>query len=110
VKVIAAYSSFVGNIQHEDFDPISASLEIARRGIVKYNQGSSIFPTLRSQDWDTMYQFGLDVPRDSVRNWKQAFGHFAASGLRYRRDFDKTKFLDNYLFSHKSGIKLYTFV
>jgi hypothetical protein len=110
VKVIAAYSSFVGNIQHEDFDPISASLEIARRGIVKYNKGSSIFPTLHSQDVDTMYQFGLDVPRDSVRNWKQAFGHFAASGLRYRRDFDKTKFLDNYLFSHKSGIKLYTFV
>jgi hypothetical protein len=64
----------------------------------------------RSQDWDTMYQLGLDVPRDSVRNWKQAFGHFAASGLRYRRDFDKTKFLDNYLFSHKSGLKLYTFV
>jgi hypothetical protein len=35
VSVIAAYSSFVGNIQHDDFDPISASLEIARRGIVK---------------------------------------------------------------------------
>jgi hypothetical protein len=110
VSVIAAYSSFVGNIQHTDFDPISASLEIARRGIVKYNKGSSIFPTLRSQDQDTMYPLGLDVPGDSVRNWKQAFGHFAASGLRYRRDFDKTKFLDNYLFSHKSGIKLYTFV
>jgi hypothetical protein len=110
VSVIAAYSSFVGNIQHEDYDPISASLEIARRGIVKYNKGSSIFPTLRSQDQDTMYQLGLDVPEDSVRNWKQAFGHFVASGLRYRRDFDKTKFLDNYLFSYKSGIKLYTFV
>ena len=110
VSVIAAYSSFVGNIQHEDFDPISASLEIARRGIVKYTKGSSIFPTLHSQDVDTMYQLGLDVPRDSVRNWKQAFGHFAASGLRYRRDFDKTKFLDNYLFSYKSGIKLYTLV
>jgi hypothetical protein len=110
VSVIAAYSSFVGNIQHEDFDPISASLEIARRGIVKYNKGSSIFPPLRSQDVDTMYQLGLDVPRDSVGSWKQGFGHFVASGLRYRRDFDKTKFLDNYLFSHKSGIKLYTFV
>jgi hypothetical protein len=110
VSVIAAYSSFVGNIQHEDFDPISASLEIARRGIVKYNKGSSMFPPLHSQDVDTMYRLGLDVPRDSVRSWKQAFGHFAASGLRYRRDFDKTKFLDNYLFSHKSGIKLYTLV
>jgi hypothetical protein len=110
VKVIAAYSSFVGNIQHEDFDPISASLEIARRGIVKYTKGSSMFPSLRSQDWDTMYQLGLDVPRDSVRNWKQAFGHFAASGLRYRRAFDKTKVLDNYLFSHKSCIKVYKVV
>ncbi|MEN9610461.1 MAG: hypothetical protein RLZZ628_1275 [Bacteroidota bacterium] len=110
VSVIAAYSSFVGNIQHEDFDPISASLEIARRGIVKYTKGSSIFPPLHSQDVDTMYRLGLDVPRDSVGSWKKAFGHFAASGLRYRRAFDKTKVLDNYLFSHKSGIKLYTIV
>jgi hypothetical protein len=110
VSVIAAYSSFVGNIQHADFDPISASLEIARRGIVKYTKGSSIFPPLHSQDVDTMYQLGLDVPRDSVGSWKQAFGHFAASELRYRRDFDKTRFLDNYLFSYKSCIKLYTLV
>jgi hypothetical protein len=110
VSVIAAYSSFVGNIKHPDFDPISASLEIARRGIVKYTKGSSIFPPLLSQDVDTMYQFGLDVPRDSVGSWKQAFGHFAASGLRYRRAFDPTCVLDNYLFSHKSCIKLYTIV
>jgi hypothetical protein len=110
VSVIAAYSSFVGNIQHDDFDPISASLEIARRGMVKYTKGSSIFPILRSQDEDTMYQLGLDVPRDSVQSWKQAFGHFAASGLRYRRDFEKTKFLDNYLFSYKSCIKVYKVV
>jgi hypothetical protein len=110
VAVIAAYSSFIGNIQHNDFDPISASLEIARRGTVKYTKGSSIFPPLLSQDVDTMYQLGLDVPRDSVGNWNQAFGHFAASGLRYRRALDKTNVLDNYLFSHKSCIKLYTIV
>jgi hypothetical protein len=110
IEVIPAYSSFIGNIQHEDFDPISASLEIARRGIVKYTKGSSIFPTLRSQDVDTMYQLGLDVPRDSVRNWKQAFGLFAASGLRYRRAFDPTSVLDNYLFSYKSCIKVYKVV
>jgi hypothetical protein len=110
IEVIAAYSSFIGNIQHDDFDPISASLEIARRGIVKYTKGSSIFPIVRSQDKDTMYQLGLDVPWDSVRTWKQAFGHFAASGLRYRRAFDPTNVLDNYLFSHKSCIKLYKVV
>jgi hypothetical protein len=110
IEVIPAYSSFIGNIQHDDFDPISASLEIARRGMVKYTKGSSIFPTLRSQDEDTMYQLGLDVPRDSVRNWKQAFGLFAASGLRYRRAFDPTSVLDNYLFSYKSCIKVYKVV
>jgi hypothetical protein len=110
VEVIAAYSSFVGNIRHADFDPISASLEIARRGIVKYTKGSSIFPPLLSQDVDTMYQFGLDVPRDSVGSWKRAFGLFAASGLRYRRALDPTNVLDNYLFSYKSCIKLYTIV
>ncbi|MEO0044090.1 MAG: hypothetical protein RL329_3538 [Bacteroidota bacterium] len=110
VAVLAAYSSFVGNIQHPDFDPISASLEIARRGIVKYTKGSSIFPPLTSQDLDTMYQHGLDVPRDSVVTWKQAFGLFAASGLRYRRALDPTTVLDNYLFSYKSCIKVYKVV
>jgi IS605 OrfB family transposase len=61
IPVNAAYSSFIGNIQHNYFDPINASLEIARRGIVKYTKGGSIFPVLDGNDFDTMCLLGLDV-------------------------------------------------
>jgi hypothetical protein len=110
IEVIPAYSSFIGNIQHLDYDPISASLEIARRGTVKYDKGSSIFPVFNKQDQDTMYQLGLDVPCDTVLNWKKIYELFVASKLRYRRALDKTKVEDKNLYSYKSGIKNYTVV
>jgi hypothetical protein len=109
VEVISAFSSFVGNMQYSDFAPIASSLEIARRGIVRYLKGSSIFPSFSNKDKDTMCQiFGLDVPCDTLLNWKCCFELFRTSGLRYRRVLDKTKILDSYLFSYKSCIKLYT--
>ena len=110
IGVIAAYSSFIGNIQHIYFDPISASLEIARRGTVKYDKGSSIFPVLSDKDKDTMCLLGLDVPCDTVLNWKNALGLLATSGLRYRRVLEKSEILDKNLSSYKSGIKIYHFV
>jgi IS605 OrfB family transposase len=109
IDVNPAYSSFIGNIQHDYFDPINASLEIARRGIVKYNKGSSIFPVLSGKDFDTMCQFGLDVQDNITLNWIQARGHFVTSKLRYRRALDKSKVLDNYLQSFKSNIKTYSY-
>ncbi len=110
IGIIPAYSSFIGNIQHTYFDPISASIEIARRGTVKYDKGNSIFPVLSDKDKDTMCLLGLDVPCDTVLNWKNALGLFATSGLRYRRVLEKSKILDKNLSSYKSGIKIYHIV
>ena len=110
IGVIAAYSSFIGNIQYNYFDPTSASLEIARRGTVKYDKGSSIFPVLSDKDKDTMCQLGLDVPCDTVLTWKLALERFATSGLRYRRILEKSEILDKNLSSYKSGIKIYHIV
>ena len=36
IEVNPAYSSFVGNMMYECFDPVAASLEICRRGMIKY--------------------------------------------------------------------------
>jgi hypothetical protein len=36
LEVNPAYSSFVGNMMYECFDPVAASLEICRRGMIKY--------------------------------------------------------------------------
>jgi IS605 OrfB family transposase len=109
IEVIAAYSSFIGNIQHNYVDPINASLEIARRGIVKYTKESSIFPVLNSNDLDTMCLLGLDVQDNILLNWKTAFGRFVTSKLRYRRALDLSKVLDNYLWSYKSKVKTYSY-
>ena len=110
IGVIAAYSSFIGNIQYNYFDPISASLEIARRGTVKYDKGSSIFPVLSDKDKDTMCQLGLDVPCDTVLTWKLALERFTTSGLRYRRVLEESEILDKNLSSYKSSIKIYCIV
>lgn len=106
IEVNPAYSSFIGNIQYDYFDPINASLEIARRAVVKYDKGSSIFPVLSDKDKDTMYQLGLDVPCCTALNWKSALGLFVNSGLIYRKVLDKTKILEKNLASYKSNVKL----
>jgi len=36
LEINPAYSSFVGNMVYECFDPVAASLEIVRRGMIKY--------------------------------------------------------------------------
>jgi IS605 OrfB family transposase len=109
ILVNPAYSSFIGNIQHEYFDPLNASLEIARRGIVKYNKGSSIFPVLSGNDFDTMCLLGLDVQDNITLSWIGARTKFVTSRLRYRRALDKSKVLDNYLSSYKSNVKTYSY-
>jgi IS605 OrfB family transposase len=109
IDVDPAYSSFIGNIQHDYFDPINASLEIARRGIVKYNKRRSIFPVLSGNDLDTMCLLGLDVQNNITLNWIQTRTLFVTSKLRYRRALDKSKVLDNYLSSFKSNVKTYSY-
>jgi hypothetical protein len=44
-EVKPQYSSFIGNLTYRYFDPCNAAIEIARRGIVKYKKGSSLYPS-----------------------------------------------------------------
>lgn len=43
-KINPAYSSFIGNLMYNEYDPIAASIEICRRGIYKYNNGFKLIP------------------------------------------------------------------
>lgn len=45
-KVNPCYSSFIGNLMYEEYDPISSSIEILRRGIGQYNKGFKLIPEL----------------------------------------------------------------
>jgi IS605 OrfB family transposase len=46
IKTNAAYSSFVGNLVYGELDPISASIEIGRRGLYQYDIGKSFYPVM----------------------------------------------------------------
>ncbi len=107
IEVNPAYSSFIGNIKYNYFDPLNAALEIGRRGYNKYLKGG-FYPSLGRIDFDTMCHLGLDVQSKTIPNWVEAFRLFKTSGLRYRRglkDFVEINFQ-----SHKSCTSLYSFV
>lgn len=63
------YSSFIGNIQYDYIDPINASIEIGRRGLLKYTSGT-FYPHITENDIHTVKaKFGVDVEYDSSCNW-----------------------------------------
>jgi len=107
IAVNPAYSSFIGNIKHNYFDPLNAALEIGRRGIQKYLKGG-FYPSLERIDFDTMCQLGLDVQNNTISNWVEAFRIFKTLGLRYRRELKN--FVEVNLQSFKSCTSLYNFV
>jgi IS605 OrfB family transposase len=124
IEVNACYSSFIGNIQHEFFDPVNASLEICRRGIFKFEKGS-FYPKITEADFDTMSKLINNQLRDvqnktelleklkSLTNWRDLFNFFKSDGLKvkYRRSLDdlQNSFQRFSLFSLKSNIVFYSF-
>jgi IS605 OrfB family transposase len=106
IPVNACYSSFIGNIKYNFFDPISSAIEIGRRGITKYLKGG-FYPSLGRSDFDAMYQLGLDVQNKTISTWVEAYKLFKTSGLRYRRELKN--FVENNLMSHKSSVRILHF-
>ncbi len=45
IEINPCYSSFIGNINYNTFDPIAASIEICRRGMIKYIKGGKFMPS-----------------------------------------------------------------
>jgi hypothetical protein len=44
IKINPVYSSFIGNILYNEYDPVASSIEIGRRGIIKYIKGNKLLP------------------------------------------------------------------
>lgn len=98
VKVNPVYSSFIGNMIYTYPDPVSASLEIGRRGIIKYIKGGSIYPELSSINQEKL-NYLLDENVDKVwSSWKELYA--IISLLRYRNPLEGLK--ANNLGSYKS--------
>ena len=114
IEVNPVYTSFIGNIQHEEFDPIAASIEIGRRGSLKYKKGSSFYPKIYLKDIDTLELITnkklLNDAQDlNDLNWKLLYKNYAK--FRWRRSFDIQKYqkirIGNKLSKTKLIYKLY---
>ena len=115
VPVNTAYTSFIGNIQNNYYDPVNASMEICRRGILKYEKGT-FYPEVQESDVDHMFQLAqdnekalkeLDVLRSTGMTWVKAYATFSTAGLRYRGELKN--FIGTNLKKKSSGVKIYHF-
>ena len=120
IEIKPCYSSFIGNIQYEFFDPVNASLEICRRGMFKFEKGT-FFPKVTEADLDSMR--GLitksgDVrdktellrKLESITSWVGFFNLFQTDGLKVKYRRSLSEWSERFrLFSRKSSIILYQF-
>lgn len=105
IEVNPCYSSFIGNMIHDDYDPIASSLEIGRRGIVKYIKSSSIYPDITRINQEKLnYLLGENMDVKDM-TWNRLYCKL--SSLRYR-NLSQNKLIDKNLYSKKSKIKIYS--
>lgn len=108
VEVNPAYSSFIGNILHNEYDPIASSLEIGRRGLNKYKSKSQLYPDF------CIDSFVNDKRYDKIKlckNWKDLRWLFITSKWNYRRSLSKFKDViqEHKLESYKSQAQVLVF-
>jgi len=109
-KVNPMFSSVIGNCQHSYFDPINASLEIARRG---YNviilKNKQFYPEFSIKT--SLKDLWKKPLSEEVKSWKELFKLIKNSKLRYRvslEDCDKS-FKVFQMDSIKSKVSCYQF-
>jgi len=113
IEVNPAYSSFIGNLTYSYFDPLSASLEICRRGITKYDKNNKQFGSVDSINLEKVrnYLLGKNVQfgDGDFSSIPKLFKLFIGNKLKYRNELDSSSFLENHLISDKSKVKCYSF-
>ena len=118
IEVNPGYSSFIGNIQHNYFDPINASIEIGRRGLNSFIKNNKFYPSITETNIDTMsslLQLSVEEMRDvqHLKNWKDWFNVFKETKHRYRHSLDecaKHTYKEFSMNNIKSCVKVYSFI
>jgi len=106
-SVNPAYSSFIGNLQHDYIDAVNASIEIARRGFeyrIKKNKKGFYPALLVKHQWKEM--------ATKFNNWKEFFLNVKNLKLKYRvslKDCKKSFRVFQQNSSHKSMVLNYIF-
>ena len=102
VKINACYTSFIGAIQHDYSDPTDASIEIGRRGLMRYTK-DAFYPLMSQRDCDTMtsiaqdgdagdaHDFTYSTWPEAYQSTKRCFKKKADFEHRYRTSLSETK-------------------
>lgn len=103
IEINPAYSSFVGNMIHDYFDPISASIEIGRRGYYKFVKGK-FYPSMKlvKHQWKEMVT-------NNIQTWKELYLKSKTLEIRYRVSLDIHQ-VSCRISHRKKRINLYTFI
>lgn len=90
IEVNPVYSSFIGNMMYNYFDPSNSAIEIGRRGIIKYIKNNKLFPMLTETIIDTaLNRLGLsDVQLLKAITWKEFFNVIKETEVKYRWQLD----------------------
>lgn len=104
IEVNPVYSSIIGNTVYKKYpDPISASLEINRRGQFKYQKGK-FYPKI--PDYNYLNELWKQTLGNCFESWKELSIWLKNSKLRYRIPLDENLKSFSYR-SPKSTIYLY---
>ena len=89
IEVNPCYSSFIGNLVYKEYDPIAASLELMRRGMVKYIKGSTIYPPFtRITNESLAHLFSETIGSGGTTTWVAMYKSVNCAGMRYRNKDD----------------------
>lgn len=110
IEVPSFYSSFIGNLMYEEYDPIAASIEIGRRGINKYSKGLNTYPKFCLNNLPNVEKYGIDVEFDKATSWIGLCRLFVTAKKSYRRGLDECPVSQEYyLQSPKSKVLRFHF-
>ncbi len=113
-KVGAYYSSYIGNLVYDYFDPVNASIEMARRGYeININKDfTKFYPEQISVKNKLIDQWKESIDLGAYKTWIELCKSIKNSKLRYRVSLKETNHSFNVLRSSstKSKVGLYDFV
>ena len=88
-EINPAYSSFIGNINYNTFDPIAASIEICRRGMIKYIKGSKFLPSFHqgviTEVANATQMDYNELQSLNISSWKEMWKHLQLAKKSVRR-------------------------
>jgi hypothetical protein len=113
IEVNPCYSSFIGNLINNAYDPVAASIEICRRGIIKYLKGGNFYAEFHKEEIITEVCKRTEMDYDlfaNVNSWVELWRVISGAKKSVRlSELNKFGHSAIYMKSKKSKTKILAF-